>query len=163
VGGTWVVATDAEPLVLGMRLAHRVPGLWAECRVGRLPAYRKRRLTGSVEECALMAHAIAEYIASDYGPGLWPATALMAAGGEARREASRNFSALLGRVDEFVKVHSRVVIPSLVAVWIPLGAGAPGERARADEWAQAQATRQGVLGEEAHLKLALARSGRPAG
>ncbi len=142
---SWLVVTDGDSQGdLGVRLAQGVPGEWYEHHLGRWPGYRKRCDTRRSIEAARIAQALALYLCRDY----WPRV-LAGAGGALRldpgelrdQSAALSHSArLLEGLYAYLSRHSRVVVPSLVQVWLPAAAGAVDERVLWAEWCEGPAT-----------------------
>ncbi len=154
------MATDADTDgALGMRLAQAVPGEWYERRLGRWPAYAKRRDTGAVE-AAQIARALALYLCRDYWPRVLTqaAAALACPPSEDCRDRSMGLAGsprLTEAIYTYVMRHSRIVIPGLVHVWLPAAPGAICERQLWAEWCEGPATSAAVEREEAWQRALL--------
>lgn len=150
------MATDADSHgVLGMRLAQAVPGEWYERRIGRWPAYAKRRDGGRLPaEAAQLAQALALYLCRDYWPRVLTeaAAALPCAPAEDWRDRSAVLAGsarLIEAIYGYVIRRSRIVIPGLVHVWLPVASGGICERQLWAEWCEGPATEAAVDREEA--------------
>ncbi len=167
-GASWLVATDADNQgALGMRLAQAVPGEWYEQRLGRWPAYAKRCDSGRrPAEAAQLAQALALYLCRDYWPRVLTeaAAALACAPAEDWRDRSAVLAGsarLTEAIYAYVIRHSRIVIPGLVHVWLPVAPGGICERQLWAEWCEGPATEAAVDREEATERtLAGALDGR---
>lgn len=145
-----------------MRLAQAVPGEWYERRVGRWPAYAKRCDSGyRPVEASQLARALALYLCRDY----WPRVLTEVAGAKAYRDVGdwqgRSASLAAGpRLREaiyaYVVRHSRVVVPGLVHVWLPVMPGGVHEHGLWAELWDGPATRAAATRERAGER-ALAR------
>ena len=150
------MATDTDSRgELGMRLAQAVPGEWYEQRLGRWPAYAKRCDSGRRPvEAAQLARAVALYLCRDYWPRVLTEAAAALAHAPAeewrRRPAvAADSPRLIEAIYTYLIGHSRVVIPGLVHVWLPVAPGGICERQVWAAWCEGPATQAAVDREEA--------------
>lgn len=157
---SWLVVTDADRQgELGVRLAQGVPGEWYEHHLGRWIGYRKRCEARRSVEAARMAQALAFYLCRDYWPRVLARTAGLDPGGLRDQSSALSHSArLLEGLYAYLSRHSRVVVPSLVHVWLPAAAGAVDERVLWAEWCEGPVTARAVEHERA-IQQRLARPG----
>ncbi len=142
-----------------MRLAQAVPGEWYERRLGRWPAYVKRCDSGRrAVEAAQLARAVALYLCRDY----WPRVLTEAAVAVARTPAEdwrhrpvmvADSPRLTEAIYTYLIGHSRVVIPGLVHVWLPVAPGGICERQVWAAWCEGPATQVAVDREQATQRM----------